>query len=384
MPVTTTTNKTSYACDASQTIFPFSFPIFAQTELVVVIRDSDGDDTTLTITTEYTVAQSGDSWDSGGNVTTVATWGAGNTIVIKRVVAETQETDYVENDAFAAETHENVVDKLTMIAQQIVEKLSRTVLLGEGTPTADLTLPEPNAEKYLAWMADLSGLKNVSALAAGTLTVSEFVETILDDANAAAVIATLGLDADLATLALPASTTISAAAATMLDDATIAAICNTIGALDVNNDTLDDVPEGSTYQKVHGDYVDANGYVDSIEEQGAAARLQCKVVEIGDWDMDTGGAGSATHTVAHGLSTNYKKIRSISVIIRDDNDANYFDLDKITTGTEIKEGGVSGIDGTNITLAHSGRGTGPFDNNVFDDVGGTQGNRGWVTIWYEV
>jgi len=230
MPVTTTTNKTSYACDASQTIFPFSFPIFAQTELVVVIRDSDGEDTTLTITTDYTVAQSGDSWDSGGNVTTVATWGAGNTIVIKRVVAETQETDYVENDAFAAETHENVVDKLTMIAQQIVEKLSRTVLLGEGTPKADLTLPEPVAEKYLAWMADLSGLKNVSALVAGALTVSEFVETILDDADAAAVIATLGLDADLATLSLPASTTISAFIKTLLDDATATTARTTLDA----------------------------------------------------------------------------------------------------------------------------------------------------------
>jgi len=42
---------------------------------------------------------------------------------------------------------------------------------------------------------------------------------LLDDANATAQIATLGLDADIATLSLPASTTISVAGAALIDDA---------------------------------------------------------------------------------------------------------------------------------------------------------------------
>lgn len=42
-------------------------------------------------------------------------------------------------------------------------------------------------------------------------------------------IAHLGLDADLATLSLPASTTITAAAATVLDDATVGAMVDTLG-----------------------------------------------------------------------------------------------------------------------------------------------------------
>lgn len=42
-------------------------------------------------------------------------------------------------------------------------------------------------------------------------------------------IAHLGLDADIATLSLPASTTITAAAATVLDDATVAAMVDTLG-----------------------------------------------------------------------------------------------------------------------------------------------------------
>jgi hypothetical protein len=53
---------------------------------------------------------------------------------------------------------------------------------------------------------------------------------LLDDANATAQIATLGLDADIATLSLPASTTITAAGAALIDDANAAAQLATLGA----------------------------------------------------------------------------------------------------------------------------------------------------------
>jgi hypothetical protein len=52
---------------------------------------------------------------------------------------------------------------------------------------------------------------------------------LLDDANAAAQIATLGLDADIATLSLPASTTISAYGKTLIDDADAATALATLG-----------------------------------------------------------------------------------------------------------------------------------------------------------
>ena len=68
---------------------------------------------------------------------------------------------------------------------------------------------------------------------------------LLDDANAAAQIVTLGLDADLATFVLPASTTITAAAQTILDDATVAAILVTIGGAPL-------APAGATYTPATG------------------------------------------------------------------------------------------------------------------------------------
>jgi hypothetical protein len=61
---------------------------------------------------------------------------------------------------------------------------------------------------------------------------------LLDDANAAAQIATLGLDADIATLSLPANTTITAAGAALLDDAAASNQLTTLGALPLAGGTM--------------------------------------------------------------------------------------------------------------------------------------------------
>jgi hypothetical protein len=52
---------------------------------------------------------------------------------------------------------------------------------------------------------------------------------LVDDANAAAQIATLGLDADISTFAVPANTTISAYGKTLVDDADAATALGTLG-----------------------------------------------------------------------------------------------------------------------------------------------------------
>lgn len=62
------------------------------------------------------------------------------------------------------------------------------------------------------------------------ITLTAAGRALIDDANAAAQIATLGLDADLATFSLPASTTISAFGKTLVDDADAATALATLGA----------------------------------------------------------------------------------------------------------------------------------------------------------
>lgn len=102
-----------------------------------------------------------------------------------------------------------------------------------------------------------------------------------------------------------------------------------------------------------------------------------RVVAIGDWNMQFSASGSVAKTVAHGVG-DYKKIRSVSVTIRDDADSTYIPLN-VTDSTGVPYGGVNGYDGTNITLTQ----TNP--NFLFNttDYNATSYNRGWVTITYE-
>lgn len=108
--------------------------------------------------------------------------------------------------------------------------------------------------------------------------------------------------------------------------------------------------------------------------------LKSATVEIGDWNMDT----TNFVDVPHGLS-NFKKIRSIDVIIRNDADDAYFTLlggANIAPGTEhFLKGSIGTIDSTNIRLNRSDVSVGGvFDSTNFNS---TSFNRGWITIMYE-
>ena len=67
MTISSTTVKNSYSANSSTTAFAYTFKIFADTDLQVIIRSSTGTETTKTLTTHYTVSGAGDA--SGGNVT---------------------------------------------------------------------------------------------------------------------------------------------------------------------------------------------------------------------------------------------------------------------------------------------------------------------------
>lgn len=137
MTVSTTTSSVGpYSCNGSTTEFPVTFPFLENDDLVVYLIDSNGDSTTLTIDTHYTVTGAG---GSSGTVTTVATYASGNTILIDRVVDLLQETDLENQATYYPEVLEDALDKLTMIAQQLYSGVSRSIKF----PTSDLPITDP-------------------------------------------------------------------------------------------------------------------------------------------------------------------------------------------------------------------------------------------------
>ena len=129
MTVSSTTVKNSYSGNGSTTQFAYGYKIFADSDLIVIIRSAAGTETVKTLTTHYTVAGAGDA--HGGNVTFTSgnTPASGETVVIIREVPQTQAIDYIANDPFPAESHEEGLDRATMTTQQVQEELNRSIKL---------------------------------------------------------------------------------------------------------------------------------------------------------------------------------------------------------------------------------------------------------------
>jgi hypothetical protein len=158
MTVSTTIIKNSHNGNGSTTNFAYQFKILQDSDLVVIIRSSTGTETTKSLSTHYTVAGAGDA--SGGSITFTSgnTPASGETVVIRRNVPQTQAIDYIANDPFPAETHEEGLDRTTMIAQQVSEEADRSIKLSRTntmTSTEFTVGATDRANKILAF--DSSG-----------------------------------------------------------------------------------------------------------------------------------------------------------------------------------------------------------------------------------
>ncbi len=157
MTVSSTTTKVSYSGNGSTTAFAYTFKIFDEDDLTVILRtDATGTEAVQTKTSDYTVSGVGNA--NGGNVTFGTAPASGKTVVIRRSAALTQTTDYTPNDPFPAEEHENALDKLTFLTQQIQEEVDRSIKLSRTntmTSTEFTVGATDRANKILAF--DSSG-----------------------------------------------------------------------------------------------------------------------------------------------------------------------------------------------------------------------------------
>lgn len=137
MTVSTTTNKVIRDGDGTNDTFSYNFKIFADGDLDVYIRTAAGTETLQTLTTNYSVTGAGN--DSGGNVVFVSGQepAATEKVVIQRKLDLTQSTDYTPNDPFPADSHEEALDRLTFITQQIQEEVDRSIKASVGNTFAD-------------------------------------------------------------------------------------------------------------------------------------------------------------------------------------------------------------------------------------------------------
>ncbi|MCP4488990.1 MAG: hypothetical protein GY820_17010 [Gammaproteobacteria bacterium] len=166
MTVSTETARVQYDGNDVTVEFAIPFYFFEDADVAVYL-----DDTLKTLTTHYTVADEGEP--SGGTLTMLTAPATGETLTILRGVAFTQGTDYVENSSFPADSHEDAIDRLTMMAQQLQEEIDRAVVASPSS-TATITLPDPDAGAVMKWNDTEDGLEN------STIDVDDLDDAIAD------------------------------------------------------------------------------------------------------------------------------------------------------------------------------------------------------------
>lgn len=195
MTLTTTASRITHAGNGASTVFAFNFTIWAADNLKVYLRNTATlADTLQTLNVDYTIDIA--TYPNTGNVVFAVAPLSGRTVVIVRDMPLTQDLDLIASGAFAAENIELQLDKLAAEIQTLRELIARSPRLPVGTSLSDVALPEPRAavaNQLLGVTATGDGydLKVPANLA--LQTVSSFIATLLDDADAATARATLGV-----------------------------------------------------------------------------------------------------------------------------------------------------------------------------------------------
>lgn len=182
MTVSTTTNRWSYTGDGVTASFPYTAPIFAGTDLTVIV-----DDVTLVNGTHYTVTGAG---GASGNVVFEAAHipAASAAIEIVRAVPYTQPTDLPEGGDLPTATLEGMVDRAVVLATQAYDLALRSLRQpdadGAATYIGALPAKADRASKFAAF--DSNGDPIASSGTTGDVPVSTAMEPVLAAATLAA------------------------------------------------------------------------------------------------------------------------------------------------------------------------------------------------------
>jgi len=138
--------------------FPFTFKVFSASDIEVVqVVVSTGAQTTLTLTTDYTVALNGNqNTNPGGSITLVAgNLATGTNLVITSNVLNLQPTDLTNQGGFYPEVINDSLDRATIQIQQLNDTAQNAVHAPVTDGALAMTLPSAGirANKFLAFGA---------------------------------------------------------------------------------------------------------------------------------------------------------------------------------------------------------------------------------------
>lgn len=179
MAISSSTRKAGpFLGNDATTVFPFAFKVFTSADLRVVRTNALGVESDLVLDTDYTVAlNSNQDNDPGGTVTRGTALPTGERLTITSGVEALQPLVLTNNGGFYPRVINDAFDKITIIAQQLIEQVGRSLKLPISS-TASATLPDPVANRLIAWNSSANGFTNVDP--ASIATVAAYADANLE------------------------------------------------------------------------------------------------------------------------------------------------------------------------------------------------------------
>jgi hypothetical protein len=144
--------RVDYSGNGTTTVFAIPFVFYTSDDIVAVLVDSAGAETTWVISTNYSI---------GGGGVDAATGTLTATLTIYRRIDQTQETDFQPYDVIDADELERALDRLTLQGQDLKDQIDLAVTLSPTSGLSDLSFPDPEASKVIAWNSGATALENV-------------------------------------------------------------------------------------------------------------------------------------------------------------------------------------------------------------------------------
>jgi hypothetical protein len=184
----------SITASGGETSLDFDFPIYEKSHLRI-IRTRAGVDTTLVLDTDYTIATNQLEVTAGGEAVLISGAAvAADVYSLLLDVPEERTTDFNQAGDFFASTINRELDLQTQQIQGLRRDVDKSARLPETSTLTSLELPSPDASKLIGWNVTEDGLVNYASTDLSGTIVTPFIDTLLDDVDAATARATLGVE----------------------------------------------------------------------------------------------------------------------------------------------------------------------------------------------
>lgn len=194
MSVTNTPRKAGpYTGNNTDVQYTFGFKVFADSDLVVTRAViATGAESTLVLTTDYSVTRNADQDVSpGGYITLTAALADTYTLTLTSAVPDTQPAVFTNLGGFFPAVLNNALDRLTILVQQLKETAGRSLKLPiSAPPGTSTTLPAPVGSTFLGWDPAGAAIVNYSGLS--SVGVSTYMAPVLSLTDAASVRTAIG------------------------------------------------------------------------------------------------------------------------------------------------------------------------------------------------